>query len=202
MTDQCVYGKLLQSCPVLYHPTYCSPPGSSAHGDSPGKNSRVGCHALFQRIFLTLDQTCVSQVSCIGRWLLYLQSIWEARPLTVDLTSGAASYKDSSHHRCDLFSMSWPSFLFGELILRCVSFHGCKMPASAFQGPLLLASSLAEKSQFLFLAFPENFSDLGALGHVLLPQKQWLCEEGWGLSLAQAWVVYSTHEGLGRLRQD
>jgi len=24
----------------------CRPPGSSVHGDSPGKNSGVGCHAL------------------------------------------------------------------------------------------------------------------------------------------------------------
>ena len=31
----------------------CSPSGSSVHGDSPGKNIGVGCHALLQRIFLT-----------------------------------------------------------------------------------------------------------------------------------------------------
>ena len=29
----------------------CSLPGSSVHGDSPGKNTRVGCHALLQGIF-------------------------------------------------------------------------------------------------------------------------------------------------------
>ena len=29
------------------------PQGSSVHGDSPGKNTGVGCHALFQRIFPT-----------------------------------------------------------------------------------------------------------------------------------------------------
>ena len=28
-----------------------SPPGSSVHGDSPGKNTGVGCHALLQGIF-------------------------------------------------------------------------------------------------------------------------------------------------------
>ena len=28
-----------------------SPPGSSVHGDSPGKNTGVGCHALLQEIF-------------------------------------------------------------------------------------------------------------------------------------------------------
>ena len=32
--------------PVDYNPT-----GSSVHGDSPGKNAGVGCHALLQRIF-------------------------------------------------------------------------------------------------------------------------------------------------------
>ena len=31
----------------------CSPPGSSVCGDSPGKNTGVGCHALFQGIFPT-----------------------------------------------------------------------------------------------------------------------------------------------------
>ena len=31
----------------------CSPPGSSVHGDSPGKNSGVSCHALLQGIFPT-----------------------------------------------------------------------------------------------------------------------------------------------------
>ena len=40
-----------QSCLTLCDPTDCSPPGSSVHGNSPGKNTGVGCHALFQRIF-------------------------------------------------------------------------------------------------------------------------------------------------------
>ena len=42
-----------QSCPTLCDPMACSPPGSSVHGDSPGKNTGVGCHALLQGIFLT-----------------------------------------------------------------------------------------------------------------------------------------------------
>ena len=32
-----------------------SPLGSSIHGDSPGKNTRVGCYALLQGIFLTQE---------------------------------------------------------------------------------------------------------------------------------------------------
>ena len=33
----------------------CSWPGSSAHGDSPGKDIGVGCHALLQGVFSTQE---------------------------------------------------------------------------------------------------------------------------------------------------
>ena len=33
----------------------CGPPGPSVHGDSPGKSTGVGCHALLQGIFLTQE---------------------------------------------------------------------------------------------------------------------------------------------------
>ena len=42
-----------QSCLTLFDPTDCSPPGSSVYGNSPGKNTGVGFHALFQGIFPT-----------------------------------------------------------------------------------------------------------------------------------------------------
>ena len=42
-----------QLCPALCDPMDCSPPGSSVHKDSPGKNTGVGCHALFQAVFPT-----------------------------------------------------------------------------------------------------------------------------------------------------
>ena len=37
-----------QLCPTLCNPMDCSPPASSVHGDSPGKNIGMGCHALLQ----------------------------------------------------------------------------------------------------------------------------------------------------------
>ena len=37
---------LLQSCLTFCDPTDCSPPGSSVHGDFPGQNTGVGCHAF------------------------------------------------------------------------------------------------------------------------------------------------------------
>ena len=45
----------LQLCPTLCNPMDCSPQrtGSSVHGDSPGKNTGVGCHAFLQGIFPT-----------------------------------------------------------------------------------------------------------------------------------------------------
>ena len=42
-----------QSCPTLCNPMDCSPPGSSVHGDSPGKKTGVGCCALLRGIFPT-----------------------------------------------------------------------------------------------------------------------------------------------------
>ena len=42
-----------QSRPTLCDPMECSPPGFSVHKDSPGKNTRVDCHALLQGIFPT-----------------------------------------------------------------------------------------------------------------------------------------------------
>ena len=40
-----------QSCPTLCNPMDYRLPRSSVHGDSPGENTGVGCHALLQGIF-------------------------------------------------------------------------------------------------------------------------------------------------------
>ena len=50
---QTVMCLVAQSCPILCDPMDCSLPGSSVHGDSPGKNIGTGCHALLQGIFPT-----------------------------------------------------------------------------------------------------------------------------------------------------
>ena len=61
-----------QSCPTLFDPVDYSPPGSSVLGDSPGKNTGVGCHAVPAGIE-PRDRT---QVSCIsGRFF----TIWATR---------------------------------------------------------------------------------------------------------------------------
>jgi len=39
-------GLVVKSCPTICDPMDCSPPSSSVHGDSPSKNTEVGCHFL------------------------------------------------------------------------------------------------------------------------------------------------------------
>ena len=58
----CVCSKSLQSCLTLCNPMDCSPPGSSVHKNSPGKNTGVGCHGSSE----PRDQTCVSCGSCLA----------------------------------------------------------------------------------------------------------------------------------------
>ena len=42
----CMHAKLLLSCLTLCDPMNCSPPGSSVHGDPPGKDTGMSCCAL------------------------------------------------------------------------------------------------------------------------------------------------------------
>ena len=61
-----MHAKLLQSCPTLCDAMDCSPQGSSAHGDFPGKNTGVGCHALLWGIFPTQGSNFC--VLCLLYW--------------------------------------------------------------------------------------------------------------------------------------
>ena len=61
-----------QSCPTLCDPMNCNLPGSSVL-DSPGKNTRVHSHSLFQGIFPTQG---LNWVSCVaGRFFI----VWATR---------------------------------------------------------------------------------------------------------------------------
>ena len=60
----CMHAKRLQLCPTLCDATDCSPPGSSVHGESPGKNIGVGPSS--RGSFQPKDQTRISCGSCIA----------------------------------------------------------------------------------------------------------------------------------------
>ena len=86
------------SCPILCNPIDCSLPGSSVHGDSPGKKTGVGCHTLLQGVFPTqglnpglphcrhilyhlshlgLDQWCCYNLLCQREHKAYLMNVPE-----------------------------------------------------------------------------------------------------------------------------
>ena len=76
-----------QLYPTLYDPVNCSPLVSSVHGDSPGKNTGLGCTAPLQGIFPTQE---LNQGLLHCRWILYQQS-YLGEPLhgyfcTIDIT--------------------------------------------------------------------------------------------------------------------
>ena len=51
--DVCAVLCLFTQSLTLCDPMECSPPGSSVHRDSPGKNTGMSCHATLQGIFPT-----------------------------------------------------------------------------------------------------------------------------------------------------
>ena len=81
-----VYGPLIQSqtshvcscawslkCLTLCDPMDCSPPGSSVHRDSPGRNAGVGCHSLLQslcslKLLIKLEQIFIISTFLGGRF--------------------------------------------------------------------------------------------------------------------------------------
>ena len=65
-----------QLCLTLCNPMVCSPPGSSVHRDSQGKNTGEGCHVLLQGIFPT--QGLNPGLSIVGRFF----TIWTTREIT------------------------------------------------------------------------------------------------------------------------
>ena len=76
----CMRAKSLQLCPTLCDSMDCSPPGSSIHGDSLRKNTRVDCHALLWEIFSTLgiEQTSLMSPALAGGFLT-TSTTWEDR---------------------------------------------------------------------------------------------------------------------------
>jgi len=65
------HAKLLQLCPTLCNPVDCSPPGSSVHGLLQARIMEWVDFSFSRGSSQLRDQTHVSYVSCVGRWVLY-----------------------------------------------------------------------------------------------------------------------------------
>ena len=80
----CVHAELLQLCPALCNPMDCSPPGSSAYGIIPCKNTAVGSHALLQGILLIQrSHLCLIMFPALAGRLLTSRATWEAPSIGV-----------------------------------------------------------------------------------------------------------------------
>ena len=92
--------KSLQSCPTLCDPIDGSPPGNPHPWDSPGKNTRVGCHFLLQCMKVKSDsevaQSCLTLCDPMDRSLpgSSIHGIFQARVLewgAIALSCGKAT---------------------------------------------------------------------------------------------------------------
>ena len=84
----CPYLRIVLSRLVVYDcdPMDCGLPASSVHGDSPGKNTGVGCHALLQEIFPT--QGSNPGLLTAGRFF----TIWDTREVLCLLLIGPSTH--------------------------------------------------------------------------------------------------------------
>ena len=124
----------------------CSPPGSSVHGDSPGKNTGVGCHDLLQGIFPT-EGSNPGLPHC--RWILYHLS-----------HHGRLSFPNILG--CPFLALFWPHLHPSILFLICI--HLLQTPhcfyllslhfiVKALSFPVILSGSLAGKEGCIQLSF-------------------------------------------------
>ena len=67
----CIQAKLLQFCLTFCDPMDCTLPGSSVHGILQARILQWVAMPCSRGSFRPRDQTHISCVSCIGRWVLY-----------------------------------------------------------------------------------------------------------------------------------
>ena len=74
----CMHAKSIQSCPTLCDPRDYSLPGSSVYGIFQARILEWVAMTSSRGSSWPRDQTWVSWVSCLGRWVLYHCATWEA----------------------------------------------------------------------------------------------------------------------------
>ena len=84
-----------QSCPTLCNPRDSSPPGSSIHGIL---RARMLAISFSRGSSWPRDQTCISCVSCISRWILHYCTTWICSQMFTVLSLGGKIMSYSSLH--------------------------------------------------------------------------------------------------------
>ena len=109
-----------QSCLTLCDPMDYSPPVSSVHGDSPGKNTGMGCHALLQGIFPTQGLN-PGLLHC--RWTLYRLS-HQGSPRITRKFPVTFFFKDNYKHNCSTVTITKKYVLTPECVPSVFPFPG------------------------------------------------------------------------------
>ena len=100
-------------CLILCNPKDCRLPGSSLHVIFSGKNTGVGCISSSRGSYQARGWTCVSFVSCSGRWILSHCATWEAHSYSRSFYLSSISFRGSypRHHItfsiCVFLDSSW-----------------------------------------------------------------------------------------------
>ena len=68
-----MHAKSFQLCLTLCNPMNCSPPGSSVHEILQARILEWVTMLSSRGSSRPRDRTCVSYISCIGRWVLYYE---------------------------------------------------------------------------------------------------------------------------------
>ena len=85
-------------CPTLCDLMDCSPPGSSVYGILQARILEWVAMASSRGSFRPRDQTCVSCVSCIGRWILYHCVTWASQFLFIIIGKNRQWYSLAEVH--------------------------------------------------------------------------------------------------------
>ena len=145
----------------------CSPPGSSVHGDSPGKNTGVGCHALLQGIFPTQESNpgllhcrfftiwAIREVYIFRAWMFLLRIIHFEIQQQWELAWAAFPYIQGESPVWDI----WVPERY--LLPGSQGGHSLSSWIQMFPQPLLTLTPWASYVTFLCLSF--LFSNLGTM---------------------------------------
>ena len=138
----CAVCLVSQLCLTLCDSRDCNPPGSSVHGDSPGKSTRVGCHALLQEVFPTLGLN-PDLPHC--RWILYCLS-HQGSPRILGCHALLQGIFPTQHLHPDIPHCRW--------ILYCLSHQGSLKILEWVAYPFFRGSSL-----------PRNWTGVSCIAH-------------------------------------
>ena len=182
------------SCPTLCSPIDCSLPGSSVHGDSPGQNTGMSCHALLQGILPTQGSNPgLPHCRCIPYWRNHQES-----------PSGQVR-SGQSLSRVRLFATPWITARQHPCPSPTPGVHSDSRPSSQWCHPAIWSSVVPFSSCPQSLPASETFpmSQLFAWGGQSTGVSAWASflpkkSQGWSPSEWTDWISLQS-KGLSRV---